>query len=325
MRERGFAKLGVETSEIGLGCWQLGGDWGSLSDREGLAILEAAHLNGVEFFDTADVYGGGRSERLLGEFCRAHGVRPMIATKHGRVNVFPDGYTREALVEGVEGSCERLGMDRLDLLQLHCVPAAVLERGEIFGWLDELVEEGTLRGWGASVETVEEGLLCLRQPGCSSIQIIFNLFRQKPAGELLPQATEKGVGVIVRLPLASGLLTGKFSIDSRFEESDHRNYNREGAAFNVGETFAGLPFETGLRLADELKPLVPRGMTMAQWALRWLLDHPQVTTIIPGASSARQAAENAAVSGFSPIAPEIHEQLRSFYAESVFSHIRGPY
>ncbi|MFP4281239.1 MAG: aldo/keto reductase [Opitutales bacterium] len=325
MKKRTFGKNGFDVTEIGLGCWQLGGDWGTVSDKQALEVLEAAHLTGVEFFDTADVYGDGRSERLVGEFCRVHGVSPLIATKHGRRGVYPDGYSLEALREGVEGSCERLGVDRLDLLQLHCIPLEVTRRGEICGWLDQLVEEGTLRAWGASVETVEEGLVFLEQPGCRSLQVIFNIFRQKPAFELLPKAAAQGVGVIVRLPLASGLLTGKFTADSTFEGSDHRSYNRDGAAFNVGETFAGLPFEKGVELADELKALVPEGIPMAQWALRWILDHPEVSVVIPGASSPRQAAGNSSASALPPLPTEIHEQLRAFYEESVAAQIRGPY
>ena len=310
---------------MGLGCWQLGGNWGTLTDREGLRIIEAAHLQGIDFFDTADVYGGGRSERLLGEFRRAHGAAMTIATKHGREGVFPDRYTREALVAGIEGSCERLGVDRLDLLQLHCVPTAVLRGGELFGWLNSLQAEGTIRAWGASVETVEEGLLCLEQPGCRSLQIIFNLLRQKPAGELLPRALKQGVGIIVRLPLASGLLAGKFDAGTTFEAGDHRTFNRDGAAFNVGETFAGLPFAKGVELVDALKPLVPASMSMAQWALRWILDHDAVTAVIPGASSPAQVRANAAVSELPPLAEELHEDLRHYYENAVAAHIRGPY
>lgn len=322
---RVLGKSGLEVGEVGLGCWQLGGDWGEVPEAEAFAILETAVGAGINFFDTADVYGGGRSERLIGEFCRVHGVRPSIATKHGRMEVYPDGYSAEALRRGVEGSCERLGVSRLDLVQLHCIPTAVLQQGEVFGWLDGLVAEGLLGAWGASVETVAEGLLCLEQPGCASLQVIFNLFRQKPAFELLPAAAKAGVGIIVRLPLASGLLAGKFTADSTFAASDHRNYNRDGEAFNVGETFAGLPFAKGVELADALKGEVPEGVPMAQWSLRWILDHPQVSVIIPGASSTKQVVSNAAASTLAPLGAEAHERLRAFYTQSVADQIRGPY
>lgn len=325
MQRRSFGRIGREVSEVGLGCWQLGGDWGSLSDGRALEILEAAYENGIRFFDTADVYGSGRSERLLGEFGRAHGVHPFIATKHGRVDVYPDRYSRDALRAGAEASATRLGVDRLDLLQLHCVPGEVLQRGEIFGWLDELVADGYLQAWGASVESIEEGKSCLEQSGCASLQVIFNIFRQKPAFELLPMAARRGVGIVVRLPLASGLLTGKFTAETAFEASDHRNYNRDGDAFNVGETFAGLPFEKGVELAESLRDELPEGTSMAQWALRWILDHPEVTTVIPGASSPAQAASNAAASGLEHLSPDQHAKLRSFHDDAVAPYIRGPY
>jgi aryl-alcohol dehydrogenase-like predicted oxidoreductase len=325
MHTRALGKSGFEVGEVGLGCWQLGGDWGELDEKTAFRILESAHLNGIDFFDTADVYGGGRSERLIGDFIRGQGIKPTIATKHGRMGLYPDKYSRAALRDGVEASCERLRVDRLDLVQLHCVPTAVLRQGEIFGWLDDLVAEGTARAWGASVESVEQGLLCLEQPGCRSLQVIFNIFRQKPAFSLLPAAAERGVGIIVRLPLASGLLAGKFRAEARFAASDHRNYNRDGQAFNVGETFAGLRFATGVKFADQLKAMVPEGWTMAEWSLRWILDHPEVSVIIPGASSPSQIPTNAAASERPPLNRGIHSELREFYDQHVAREIRGPY
>lgn len=324
MQKRSLGKTGYEVGEVGLGCWQLGGDWGSISDQQAFAILEAAHLNGIDFFDTADVYGNGRSERLIGEFCHAQGIRPVIATKHGRDGIYPDRYTEEALLAGVEGSCERLGIDRIDLLQLHCIPSEILKRGEIFGWLDALVTEGTIRGWGASVESVDEGLLCLEQPGCCTLQVILNFYRQKPVLELLPKAAAAGVGIIARLPLASGLLSGKFTTNHPFPITDHRNFNRDGKAFNVGETFAGLPFELGVELSDDLRECTPERLPMSQWALRWILDHPQVSTVIPGASTVEQVSSNAAASDLDPLDAAAHEELWNFYQTRVADYIRGP-
>ncbi len=323
-------KLGItdfKVSEIGLGCWQLGADWGSPVDKDNaFDILSAAVDGGVNFFDTADVYGSGRSESLIGEFIRGCDRPIRIATKFGRgADVFPDAYSQERLRRGVDASLERLGVDSLDLLQLHCIPTEVLRDGAVFDWLRELKQEGLIRHFGASVETVEEGLICLQQEGLLSLQVIFNMFRQKLVTELLPQARARDVGIIVRLPLASGLLTGKFTKDSQFAPTDHRNFNRDGQCFNVGETFAGLPFEKGVELTDELAALKPEGLSMAQMALRWTLDHDAVSTLIPGASSPRQAAANAAISDLDPLPEELHAAISRFYHERVQAHIRGPY
>src|SRR5690606_12133721 len=220
-----------------------------------------------------------------------------VATKVRRgAGLFPNKYTKQGLRDSLMGSARRLGTTRLDLSQLHCVPTEVLRDGAIFGWMDELQAEGLVRHWGASVETIEEGLLCLEQPGCATLQIIFNLFRQDAAEQLLPRAAEQDVGIIVRLPLASGLLSGKFDKNTRFEAGDHRNYNRDGAAFSVGETLSGIPFERGVELVQELRGLSPEGMPMSQFALRWILDHPQVSTVIAGASKPEQIADNVAAS-----------------------------
>lgn len=316
-------------SEIGLGCWQLGGaDWGYVDDDRALGILRQALDSGITFFDTADVYGSGRSEELLGRFLKtqAQGRDFFLATKLGRTAaLFPDNYTEDRVRQATEDSLGRLGTEALDLIQLHCVPIEILRRGEIFDWLRRLKKEGKIRRFGVSVESDEEAFLCLSQEGLASLQIIFNIFRQKPSLHLLNEARKKGVAIIVRLPLASGILSGKFTLESRFAEKDHRNYNRDGAAFNVGETFAGIPYEKAVALANEIKPFVPSGMSMAVMAQRWILDHEAVTTVITGASTPGQIVLNASASTLPPLPGELHQSLRHFYHESVASQIRGPY
>ena len=326
MHSRILAKTNASLSEIGLGCWQFGGDFGPIDDATVAEILDAAFSEGIRFFDTADVYGAGRSEQLIGDFLKRCPEKIFVATKVGRGGeLYPAGYTREATRACIEASRKRLGVDAIDLIQLHCVPTAVLENGAIFDWLRDFQKEGLIRSFGASVETVEEGLLCLQQEELVSLQIIFNVFRQKPLNELLPKAQSAGVGIIARLPLASGLLAGKFKKDTTFDQSDHRNFNRDGAAFNVGETFAGLPFEKGVELADALKPYVPEGISMAQWAQRWILDHAAVTSIITGASNSAQVKSNAAVSDLPALSQKVHASLAEFYQNSVAEYVRGPY
>ena len=314
-------------SRIGLGCWQLGADWGDVPEDRARAILQTAVDSGITFFDTADVYGDGRSERLLGEFFGAERPGITIATKYGRAGgIYPDGYSRAGMRAAVAASRERLGGAPLDLVQLHCVPTELLREGAVFDWLRELKAEGAIRHFGASVETMEEGMLCLEQEGMASLQIIFNIFRQKPLAQLLDTARAKNVGIIVRLPLASGLLAGKMTKATTFPDNDHRNYNRDGAAFNVGETFAGLPFERGVELADRLRDdYLPDGMTMVQLALRWLLDQEAVSSVIAGASRPEQVRANAAVAELASLSKDLHERLRTFYREEVHDHIRGPY
>lgn len=326
MKTRMLGRDGFEIGEVGLGCWQLGGnDFGPLAEDTAQEILLAAKESGCTFFDTANVYGNGRSESLIGSFLAEHGDGIVVATKTGRGDVYPDHYSAGNLRRSVEDSLSRLGRDRLDLVQLHCVPHRVLREGAIFDWLRELQSEGLIKHFGASVESVAEGLTCLAVDGLLSLQVIFNPFRQKLVDELLPQAAEAGVGIIVRLPLASGLLSGKFSADTTFGETDHRNYNRDGEAFNVGETFAGLPFAKGVTLADELKSHVPEGMTMAQMTQRWILDFEAVSVLIPGATTPAQTRENAAVSDLPPLSQELHAFLREFYHAKVHAHIRGAY
>ena len=327
MKTRVFGSTGFTAGEVGLGTWQLGGDWGEVSDATALATLRAAHEAGTNFFDTADVYGAGRSEELIGRFLKETKAKVFVATKLGRFSDpgWPQNFTRAAVRRHTEASLRRLGVAALDLTQLHCVPPEELKRGELFGWLRELQTEGKIKAFGASVESMDEALVCLGQEGCASLQIIFNIFRQKPIAALFSAARVRGTAFIVRLPLASGLLAGKFTPQTQFPARDHRNYNRDGQAFNVGETFAGLPFAKGVALADALKPLVPAGLTLAEMALRWCLDYDAVSVIIPGAKNVEQARANARVSALPPLPRALHQQLADFYQREVHAHIRGPY
>jgi len=326
MKQRNLGRSDLRIGEVGLGCWQFGGDFGPMEDHTALEVMTAAVESGIDFFDTADVYGGGRSESLIGQFLRKARKPVVVATKFGRGGgVYPDRYTEAALRQGVEASLKRLGVEALDLIQLHCIPLKVMQDGAVFEWLRKLKAAGKIRTFGASVETVEEAQLCVEVEGITALQIIFNIFRQKPIEAFFPRAIEKGVGVIVRLPVASGLLSGKFTRATQFAESDHRNYNRDGQYFNVGETFAGLPFEKGVELAEGIKPLVPAGMSMAQMALRWILDYEAVSVVIPGASSPAQAKANAQASDLAPLSVDLHQRLADFYRKEVQDHIRGPY
>ncbi|MGA2065884.1 MAG: aldo/keto reductase [Thermoguttaceae bacterium] len=330
MHQRIFEQVGVEVSEIGLGTWQLGGtEWGEVSDRQALDTLRAAAEAGVTFLDTADIYGLGRSESLIGQFLhqRRQRDRFFIATKLGQNPTpgWPENFTREWVFRHTEHSLRRLGIDVIDLSQTHCVPVEHLARYGVFEHLADLRRQGKIRSFGASVESLDDALWCLRQEGLASLQIIFNVFRQKPIDVLLARAKQQGVAIIVRLPLASGLLAGTITPRTQFGPRDHRSFNRDGQKFNVGETFAGLPLPKGIELADALKPLLPVGMTMSQFALRWCLDFAEVTTVIPGAKRAEQARQNAAASDLPPLSPDLHEQLRRFYHERVAAHIRGAY
>lgn len=328
MKQRNFGGDNVQVSEVGLGTWQIGGSWGEVSEDESLSILREAYNNGVNFFDTADVYGNGRSETLIGKFLQQTGANDIfVATKLGRRGQLtdPSNYSLETMRSYTERSLQNLGVDSLDLTQLHCIPTEELRKGDVFDGLRALRSEGKIKRFGASVESMEEALICLEQEGVASLQIIFNIFRQKPITELFDAAQQKGVALIVRLPLASGLLSGKMSKDTHFEKEDHRNFNRDGQAFNVGETFAGLPFEKGVEFADAIKPLVPEGMTMAQMSLRWILDFPAVTTIIPGASKTAQVHSNVSASELPPLSEELHAKLRELYESQVKENIRGPY
>ena len=328
MHLRSFADTGRRVSEVGIGTWQLGGaEWGEVSEDDALATLAAAVDHGVNFIDTADIYGDGRSERLIAKFKAGRSEDLFVATKFGRSSDpgWPGNFRPETVRSHTEESLRRLRVEALDLTQSHCVPVEHLKTYDVFGTLARLQDEGKIRAFGASVESMDEALWCLEQPGLRSLQVIFNVFRQKPIETLFAKAKRNDVAVVVRLPLASGLLAGKFRVGQTFPEKDHRNFNRDGEAFNVGETFAGLPFEKGVALAESLRRHVPDGATMAQWALRWCLDFDAVTTVIPGASRPRQAEQNAAASALQPVPPTDHAALREWYQTEVADHIRGPY
>lgn len=323
MHYRKFGSTGFDASEVGLGTWQFGGDWGAINELDANAILKSALDRGINFFDTADVYGSGRSETLIGSFLQDIKENVFVATKLGRFGGYPDKYSFDFIKKCTENSLKRLKRETIDLTQLHCVPRQQLEKGEIFEWLRTIQKEGKIRHFGASVETIDEAFLCLKQDGLTSLQIIFNIFRQKPIEQLFAEAALKKVALIVRLPLASGLLSGKFTKTTTFGSGDHRNYNRDGQKFNVGETFSGLEFQYGVELADQIKSLVPANMTMAQFALRWILDHPEVSVIIPGASKIDQVVSNASASDIDPLDKDVHSQLHLLYREKIESQIRG--
>lgn len=330
MHERLFGGSGIPVSEIGVGTWQFGGDWGTeVSDEVALNILKSSVESGVTFFDTADIYGLGRSESLIGRFLKDSPAarKIFVASKLGRGPApgWPDNFKTRVIRQHVEASLERLGVEALDLEQLHCVPAEELRRGAVFEALRTLKKEGKIKQFGASVESIDEAIVCLEQPDLAALQIIFNIYRQKPIAALFDRAKRQGVAIIVRLPLASGLLAGRFTRDTKFGQTDHRHYNRDGERFNVGETFAGLPFAKGVELTDLLKPLVPAGMTLAQMALRWCLDFDAVSVLIPGAKNPSQARENAGASDLPPLGAEPHKKMREFYDRQVAQHIRGAY
>lgn len=327
MHKRPFGPDKKMVSEVGLGTWQIGGSWGTVEDKTAMEILRTATQAGITFFDTADVYGDGRSERFIGKFLKDHPEKVFVATKLGRGSSpgWPQNFTPEAMIKHTENSLSRLGLERIDLIQLHCIPKEVLADGAVFDVLRELKSQGKIADFGASVETVEEGLICLKEKGIASLQVIFNIYRQKLITDLFDKAKQQEVSIIARVPLASGLLSGKMKKSTTFAATDHRNFNRDGAAFNVGETFAGLPFEKGVELTEELAGFKPEGMTLAQMALRWILDHEAVSVVIPGASRPAQVLDNAAISDLSPLSSELHKKLETFYKEKVAQHIRGPY
>lgn len=313
-------------SRIGLGCWQLGDDcWGDVTEEAAQAILREALEAGVSFFDTADVYGSGLSERRVGAFLKETGAKVAVATKIGRLNEpgWPANFSYPAMRTHVEGCLGRLGVEALDLVQLHCLPTAVLAQGEVFEHLRSFQKEGLIKGWGVSVESVEEGLLCLTQPGLASLQVILNVLRQHPLESLLPRAKQMGVAIIVRLPLASGVLAGKYTAETVFAENDHRRFNADGQAFHVGETFNGLPFQLAVQFADHLKADLPEGMNLAEASLRWILDQEGVSTIIPGASKPGQAKRNMRALELEPLSPELHAKWGVFYSSQVAPRLRG--
>jgi aryl-alcohol dehydrogenase-like predicted oxidoreductase len=316
---RRLGKTGRDVSVIGFGAWAIGGDWGSVDDATALSALHAAADAGVTLIDTADVYGDGHSEQLIGRFLRERpGETFFVATKMGRrVPQVTENYNPDAFRAWNDRSLENLGVDTLDLVQLHCPPTQVYYTPEVFAALDEMVAERRIAAYGVSVEKVEEGLKAIEFPGLASVQIIFNMLRQRPAERFLAEAARRDVGVLARVPLASGILTGKLRPDTAFDASDHRNYNRHGAAFDVGETFAGVDYETGLAVAEALREIVPEGATLAQAALRWILMHDGVTAAIPGAKTPEQAVANAAAADLPPLSPAAMERVRDLYDTKV--------
>ena len=315
MNYRTLGRTGWKVSEVSFGAWAIGGAWGAVSDEEAVAALHKAVDSGVNCIDTADVYGNGRSERLIAQLRKSRKEEIIVATKAGRrlPRQGVEGYTRQNLTGWVEDSLRNLATDTLDLLQLHCPPTEVYYRPEIFAVLDDLVMAGKVRYYGVSVERVEEALKAIEFPNVQTVQIIFNCFRQRPAELFFPRAKQKEVGILARVPLASGLLTGKLRRDSTFADDDHRNFNRHGEAFDVGETFAGVPYEAGLQAAEELKALVPANATLAQLALRWILMFDGVSTIIPGGKNPQQVTDNSGASALPALTEQQMETVRSVY------------
>ena len=315
--------MGRDVGVIGLGAWQLGADWGSVSEQDAHATLRAAADAGVTFFDTADVYGDGRSEKVIGAFLRE---RPgiTVATKMGRrVPQEPSAYSLDNFRAWTDRSRANLGVETLDLVQLHCPPTPVFSTDAVYDALDTLVQEKRIAAYGVSVETVDEALTAIARPGTASVQIILNAFRLKPLDRVLPAAAAAGVGIIARVPLASGLLSGRYDEHTTFAADDHRNFNRHGESFDVGETFSGVDFATGLEAVRRLRPLVPAGATMAQFALRWVVDQPGVTVVIPGARNPGQAQGNAAVAGLAPLDQATHDAVRAVYDELIRPQVHG--
>jgi aryl-alcohol dehydrogenase-like predicted oxidoreductase len=320
---------GEQIAEVGLGTWQLGSaDWGNVNREQAFEILQAHTDAGGNFIDTADVYGMGISEKFIGEFLKTTNKQIFVATKLGRrqdaPNGWPQNFTYDAIKRHTEDSLNHLGIDQLFLQQLHCIPTNELRKGDVFDHLRKLQSEGLIKHFGVSVETAEEALICLEHKDVASLQIIFNLFRQHLADAFFDKAQQQDVALIARVPLASGLLSGKFTSTTTFAEGDHRNYNANGDAFNVGETFSGLAFKEGVALAEEIKGILPEG-DLATQSIRWILDHPAITTVIPGVSKISQVQGNVAASALPPFNAETHKQLRSLYDAKIKPQIRGAY
>ena len=315
MEYRELGRTGWKVSTISLGAWAIGGAWGTVDDKESIAALHRALDLGVNFFDTADVYGDGRSERLLAQLRRERSEPFYVATKAGR-RLNPhvaSGYNRQNLTAFVERSLQNLGTDALDLVQLHCPPTPVYYMPEVFAVLDDLVNAGKVRHYGVSVEKVEEALKAIEYPAVQSVQIIFNVFRQRPSERFFAQAQRRRVGILARVPLASGMLTGKFTRSSTFSAEDHRAFNRHGEAFDRGETFSGIDYQTGLRAVEALRPLVPEGATLAQMALRWILMFAAVTCAIPGAKRPEQVQDNVTAAELPPLSAETMAKIQALY------------
>jgi aryl-alcohol dehydrogenase-like predicted oxidoreductase len=326
MESRRLGRTDREVSVVGLGCWQLGSDWGHMDQQQAFAILDAAVEAGVTFLDTADVYGDGRSEALIGQFLAEQRTGAItVATKMGRrANPHvPEAYTMANLRSWVDRSRRNLGVDVLDLIQLHCPPPAVLADDLVYDALDALVDQGCVAAYGVSVETVDQALEAIARPGISTVQIILNVFRRKPLERVLPAAEGSGVGVIARVPLASGLLSGRYDVTTTFAPDDHRNYNRQGQAFDIGETFSGVPFEVGVAAAREVARLTPPTATTAQLALRWVIDQPGVSTVIPGARTPDQARANAAAAALDPLPAKDQDALAELYDRRIRQHVHS--
>jgi aryl-alcohol dehydrogenase-like predicted oxidoreductase len=324
MKSRQFGRTQWSVSEIGFGAWAIGGTWGEVSEADAKGAVHAALDAGMTFIDTADVYGDGRSERIIRDVLKERGGnRPMVATKAGRrlPKQVVEGYTKENIEGWIDRSLSNLGVDTLDLVQLHCPPWDLYYRADIFEILEGLVAKGKIRHYGVSVEKIEEALKAIEFPNVVSVQIIYNLFRQRPQELFFREAKAKNVAIIARVPLSSGMLTGKMKADSQFALDDHRTFNRQGAAFDMGETFSGVPYDTGLEAVERLRPLVPGGATMAQFALRWILMQDAVTVIIPGAKNKSQAEDNAAASNLAPLPADVIAAARKVYEDLIKVHV----
>lgn len=326
MNYRPLGRTGWDVSEISFGAWAIGGSWGNVSDADSLAALHRAIDLGVNFIDTADVYGDGRSERLVSQVRKDRaGERIVVATKAGRrLNPHTaDGYNAANLTAFIERSLKNLDTDCLDLVQLHCPPTDVYYRPEVFGALDDLMAQGKIRHYGVSVEKVEEALKAIEFPNVQTVQIIFNMFRLRPAERFFPEAQRRQVGILARVPLASGMLTGKLNRASQFAADDHRSFNRHGEAFDMGETFSGVPYEVALQAVEELRPLIPQGATMAQLALRWILMFDAVTCAIPGAKTPKQAEDNVGAAALPPLSDQTVAAARDIYTRLIQPHVHA--
>jgi aryl-alcohol dehydrogenase-like predicted oxidoreductase len=323
MEQRGMDRFGRSVGVVGLGTWQLGADWGTVNAEDAHATLDAAVDSGVNFFDTADVYGDGRSEQFCGELLKRHPDAGLtVATKMGRrVDQVPENYNADNFWAWNDRSRANLDVDTIDLVQLHCPPSETIEDDETYETLEEMVGAGRMRAYGVSVETCDQALAAIVRPNLASVQIILNCFRLKPLEEVLPAASDVGIGIIVRVPLASGMLSGRFDEGTVFAPDDHRNYNRHGESFDVGETFAGVPYEAGLEAVRELREVVAPGVALAQFALRWVIDQPGVSVVIPGARNPEQARQNAASADLAPLTGEQLAGVAEVYERLIRSHV----
>ena len=319
MKFRNFSNVGWQVSEIGLGCWAIGSEWGEVTPEDARDVLKTSLDKGINFFDTADVYGDGRSEKFVGELIKSTKEKIYVATKAGRrLNPHtPEGYNLKNIEEFIDRSLINLGVDCIDLLQLHCPPSETCARKETYDMMEEIVKKGKIANYGVSVEKVSEAMDAIQYPNVKSIQIIFNIFRQKPAELFFKEAAKNNVGIIVRVPLASGLLTGKMNKNSSFPQNDHRNYNINGNAFDVGETFSGVNYEKGLMAVEKLKELIPSGFTLTDLALKWILMHEEVSVVIPGAKNREQATNNVKASDLNDIDASLISKINSIYDDII--------